>query len=159
MLDAYVNRAEKKRADSAAALDNAPESPLAKSAHQLALAECESVVRRAAAMRAAWEEDEVPGQLRDEQSETLNQAVRSAIHANRQVTVARARHSVSKAEADLNEAAEEKKDALQKKLNAAHKSLADSEEKLQSPINAGDRFEPLSGGKMDRHTFSEFDQR
>jgi hypothetical protein len=144
VLDAHVATARRavEAAETAVAKAAERELAVARASLEVEKASLESVVRRAAATRLAWEaagaaDAEAAGASRAE-------AARGAVRAEREVAVARARRKVIEAEHTLATAADGKREAAEKELATAREAV---EKAVKAAGDADERFTPLVGAK------------
>jgi hypothetical protein len=99
-------------------------------------AELESVLQRAAAMRADWAGNAAQASLKT-----------GAVRAERLAAVARQRHALAEAELLFLKAAADKRDAAQKALKAAGEALEKAKTLVEIPAADNHTYTPLYGAK------------
>ncbi|XZE52413.1 PSD1 and planctomycete cytochrome C domain-containing protein [Planctomycetaceae bacterium SH139] len=144
--------AKAKSADSANTAESAPQTDdpaidVAERAVAVAEAELASLLARAAAMRAAWQQQDETSTERATAtpSEANASASNAAITAERKLQLANAEHAAAIARQRLQTAADDQRAAAEEALQKAQQAVSQASEKLNSPITATDSFTPLSG--------------
>jgi len=109
---------------------------VAEAAVGLARAELESIECRAAAQRTSWSGAD---------SDTQRERSMAAVRAERQATVARARHSLAVAQQALDRAASDKREAAEKTLKEAHGALEKAVAEAAGDVKPADPYTRFVG--------------
>lgn len=120
---------------------------VAEAAVAMAQANLDSVNKRAAAQRAAWNEDNP--------QEALREARAAAVRAERRALEEHKRHAVAVAEQALHQAPDDRKDAAKKSLTTAREALSKAVAQSAIEIDADDEFSPLVGARWTPTRFAE----
>ena len=139
---------EAREAAETAVLEAKAELKVSEAAVDLALAEQESVKRRADAMRA--EQSDSGAEIQEAEpvsSQAAREKVVVAIRTERQVGVAKATHGVAVAELELLRASDDKKEAAEKKLDTGRETLEKALESARAEVQPTDRYNVLRGAK------------
>jgi len=124
------------------------EVTVAELALTMATTELMTIDSRRAAMGAAWARAAADSsQTNTALAELERDATSSAIRAEREAAVAKARHAVAVAEMRLTDAAGSKKDAIKKELKTARETLDQATQSVTAPITETDKFAPLYGAQ------------
>lgn len=114
----------------------------------VATAELLSIESNCTAMRAAWARaDAGPNQASAALAKLERDATSSAIRAEREVAVAKARHAIADAGLRLASPTDPKKDAIEKELKTARESLDTATKAVTAPITETNKITPLYGAK------------
>ena len=141
VIDAHVAAAARRLDAARTALAAAP-GPASEQAARVAEADLAAVVRRGAAMRAAWEAGDRSGD--DAAHGRAVAAAREAVRAERELAAARAQASVVDAETKLAGAPADGKEAAEKAVAGARAALEVARTAVAEP---GEAFTPLLGAR------------
>jgi len=136
-----------------AAQPNTPEAAqaeltAAELAVTLARSELVSLEHRIAALRATWARmDAGTHSPNPALAETEREKIQTAVLAERETAVAKARHTIADAELRLARAAKDKRAAIEKELKTARESLDKATKSVSAPIAATDKVTPVAGAK------------
>jgi hypothetical protein len=132
----------------ASGADSQTELTVAKAGAAVAKCELVSIERRFEAMRAAWAVADGPSDDRHAALVQLErQQTASAVAAERQVLVAKARHGVAVAQQSRLRAEPDKLDIAEEELKTARKSLDKAIATATAEIKPPDEYSPLAGAK------------
>ena len=145
MVAAKPNTPEAARAAADAAQ---AEHTAAELAVTVAKAELVSLEHRIAALRATWARmDAGTNSPNPALAETEREKIKTAVLAEREAAVAKARHTIADAELRLARAAKDKKAAVEKELKTARESLDKATKNVSAPVAATEKVTPVSGAK------------
>ena len=132
----------------AAADDAQREFAAAELAVALARSELVSLEHRIAALRASWAKtDAGTNSPNPALADAEREKIKTAVLAERETAVAKARHAIADAELRLARAAKDKKAAVEKELKTARDSLDKATESVSTPVAATEKVTPVSGAK------------
>ena len=132
----------------AAAVTAQAELTAAELAVTLAKSELVSLEHRIAALRATWARmDAGTNSANPALADAEREKIKTAVLAERETAVAKARHTVADAELRLARAAKDKQAAVEKELKTARESLDKAIKSVSAPVVATDKVTPVSGAK------------